>query len=80
MPAASACAEKLSPVPSELAAAGLELSLIPALSYAPRVTSTVHRSWAFPKMCIAVVPPAPARTGRVTDAISLALSNGTEAK
>ena len=32
VPAASACAEKLSPVPSKSAAAGLELSLIPTLS------------------------------------------------
>jgi len=31
VPAASACAEKLSPVPSKSAAAGLELSLMPAL-------------------------------------------------
>src|ERR1700733_3981962 len=31
-PTARACAEKLSPVPSKLAAAGFELSLIPALS------------------------------------------------
>src|ERR1700722_670556 len=34
VPTARACAEKLSPVPSKSAAAGLELSLMPALSYA----------------------------------------------
>ena len=34
VPAASACAEKLSPVPSKSAAAGFELSLMPTLSNA----------------------------------------------
>src|SRR5260370_3531737 len=59
---ASACAEKLSPVPSKLAAAGWELSLIPALLYAaasdeygaPIVGVPVPVAMA--KMCMAVVP------------------------
>src|SRR5215469_8748164 len=86
VPAASASAEKLSPVPSKSAAAGFELSLIPALSYAsamdaygaPVVGVPVPRAIA--KMCIAVAPPPPDSVGSVTEVTCLPDSTGTDAK
>src|SRR5580698_84690 len=86
VPSASACAEKLSPVPSKLPGAGFELSVMPTLSKAaasdeygaPVVGVPVPVAMA--KMCIAVVPPAPLRMGSVTDATRLPGSSGTEAK
>ena len=86
VPAASASAEKLSPVPSKFAAAGSELSLIPALSYAAASDAYgapvvgVPVPVAIAKMCIAVVPPAPDRIGSVTEATVLPWASGTEAK
>src|SRR5580704_6514840 len=86
VPAASACAEKLSPVPSKSAAAGFELSLIPALSYAAASDANgapvvgVPFPIAIAQMCIAVVPPAFATTGSVTDCTVLLGSSGTDAK
>ncbi len=84
--AASAWAEKLSPVPSKSAAAGSELPPIPTLSKAALTDAYgapfvgVPDPVAIAKMCMAVVPPAAASVGSVTDATVLALSSGTEAK
>src|SRR5215469_2904491 len=84
VPAASACAEKLSPVPSKSAAAGLELSLIPALLYAAASdgygapTVGVPDPSAIAKMCMAVAPPAALRVGSVTEATVLPACTGTE--
>ena len=73
-------------MPSKLAADGSELSLIPALSYAAAIDEYgapivgVPFPVAIAKMCIAVVPPAPVRTGSVTEETVLAGSSGTDAK
>src|ERR1700722_10792993 len=86
VPAARACTEKLSPVPSKSAAAGLELSLIPALSYAAARDEYgapvvgVPDPMAIAKMCIAVVPPAALSVGKVTEVTRLPGRSGTEAK
>jgi hypothetical protein len=64
----------------------LELSLIPALSYAAARVEYgapvvgVPVPIAIAKMCMAVVPPAPATVGSVTDVTRLPGFSGTEAK